>query len=92
MTDATLTEGQALALLRKLATDDDFRKRFQAKPATALVEIGVPPETIVHFAAKCLGPCRIAPKDTFANAVEKLDRNVVSRTMVMFPPWIRLRA
>jgi putative modified peptide len=91
VTDSKLTEDEALALLAKLATDDDFRRRFEVKPARALIEIGVSPETVVNLGAKCLGGCRITSKEAFASALKSLDQRVIQRTMVMYPPWIRLK-
>lgn len=90
MTDSTLTEAQALALLRRLATDDDFRKRFQTKPAKALAEIGVPLATIVDLDCKCLRRCKLVGKSKLQAAVDLLDRAVITRTMAMRPPQLKL--
>ena len=54
MTDAVLTKKQGLALLQELRTNPGFRRRFAEKPAAALLEIGVPHETIVNLNARCL--------------------------------------
>ncbi|MET0232147.1 MAG: NHLP-related RiPP peptide [Rhodanobacteraceae bacterium] len=54
MTDAVLTKKQGLALLQELRTNPGFRRRFAEKPAAALLEVGVPHETIVNLNAKCL--------------------------------------
>lgn len=55
MTDAVLTKKQGLALLQELRTNPGFRRRFAEKPAAALLELGVPHETIVNLNARCLG-------------------------------------
>lgn len=56
MTDAVLTKKQGLVLLAELRTNAGFRRRFAEKPAAALLEIGVPAETIVNLNARCLAP------------------------------------
>lgn len=56
MTDAVLTKKQGLALLQELISNNAFRLRFMEKPAAALLEIGVPAETIVNLSPSCLAP------------------------------------
>ena len=56
MTDAVLTKQQGLDLLKELTTNPGFRKRFAEKPAAALLELGVPGETVVNLNARCLAP------------------------------------
>ena len=65
MTDAVLTKQQGLTLLMELRTNPGFRRRFAEKPAAALLEIGVPAETIVNLSARCLAPRKA---DDFATA------------------------
>ena len=90
MTDSKLTEDQALALLRKLATDDAFRKRFESKPAKALTEIGVPLQTIVDLDGKCHHRRKLAGKRTFKTAVDTLDKSIITKCMAMRPPQLKL--
>lgn len=59
MTDAVLTKKQGLTLLMELRTNPGFRRRFAEKPAAALLEIGVPAETIVNLSARCLAPSKV---------------------------------
>ncbi len=92
MTDSRLDEKHALALLRRLASDDAFRRQFQKKPAKALAELGVPLRTIVDLDARCLGKCRLASKATLRAAVDCLDRAAITRTMRMQPPQMKLPA
>ena len=56
MTDAVLTKKQGLMLLAELKTNPGFRRRFAEKPAAALLEIGIPAETVVNLNARCLAP------------------------------------
>lgn len=90
MTDATLTEDQALALLHKLAKDDDFRARFEDKPAKALTEIGLAPGTIIELRGHCLDRVELAPKIVFRAALDTLDKDVIAATMTMLAPRMSL--
>ena len=54
MAHATLTKAQGIALLKELTSNDAFRQRFTEKPAAALLELGVPAETIVNLDPACL--------------------------------------
>lgn len=56
MTDAVLTKKQGLTLLQELISNEAFRRRFLEKPAAALLEIGVPAETVVNLSPSCLAP------------------------------------
>ena len=56
MADAVLTKKQGLILLQELISNAGFRRRFAEKPAAALLEIGVPAETVVNLSPKCLAP------------------------------------
>ncbi len=60
MTDAVLTKKQGLMLLTELKTNPAFRRRFAEKPAAALLEVGVPAETVVNLNAHCLSQRNIA--------------------------------
>ncbi|MEO8010467.1 MAG: NHLP-related RiPP peptide [Dokdonella sp.] len=86
MSDSTLSEEQALTLLRKLATDDEFRTRFIDKPAKALTEIGLAPETVLNLSGACLTRRELASKEAFQNAVDALDKDVIYATMTMITP------
>ncbi len=71
-TNASLSREHSLALLHKLATDDDFRNRYEQKPAAALAELGVPSETIVNLKALCLASISLAEKSHFTAAYKSL--------------------
>ncbi len=90
MTDSTLTRDQALALMRKLASDDDFRTLFEAKPAKALHTLGVAPEVILDLKASCLERARLVSKERFSEAVWTLDEVVLQQAAGMQPPQMTL--
>ena len=91
MTDAVLTKKQGLALLQELITNAGFRRRFADKPAAALLEIGVPAETIVNLSPQCIAPRQItqlaSPGELQAthDALEK-DQDQVALTMLIPHP------
>jgi len=90
MTDSTLTRDQAIALLRRLGTDDTFRTLFETKPAKALAEAGVPSDTITGLKASCLIPIKLAAKEELSAIVEKLQDADLHACMEMFIPTMRL--
>lgn len=90
MSDSALTNEQALALLYELATNDTFRARFQEKPAAALVELGIPHETVINLNAACLAPMRIASKSKFAEAHRSLGTDAAAWCAQMVVPTLRI--
>jgi len=90
MSDATLTNEQCVALIKELATNDEFRKRYEDKPAAALVELGIPYHTVVNLNAACLAPRRLADKETFAAAQKDLSEEALSAYQSMKAPLARL--
>jgi len=90
MSDAALTNEQALKLLLELATNDGFRQRFEAKPAAALVELGIPHETVVNLNAACLAPLNLQPKDVFQKAREEFSKRAAETCLNMVAPHLRL--
>ena len=89
-TNASLSREHSLALLHKLATDDDFRSRYERKPAAVLAELGVPHETIVNLKASCLASSSLADKEYFQAAYEELATVVVDECLVMTWPTIKM--
>lgn len=90
MTDSTLTRDQAIALLRRLGTDDAFRTLFETKPAKALADAGVPSDTITGLKAGCLVPIKLAAKEDLLAIVDKLQDAELQATMQMFIPQMKL--
>jgi putative modified peptide len=92
MTDTALTKEQGLALLTKLAKDDAFRARFEAKPAHALFELGVPAELIVCLPAPCLCSRKLASKDEMEEARKQLAANLNMEFLVFFIPGPKINS
>lgn len=90
MADSTLSREHSLALLHKLSTDDDFRSRFEQKPAAALAEIGVPHETIVNLKATCLAPTTLADKSHLAEGHKQLANAAADASLAMNIPTVGL--
>lgn len=88
MSDATLTIEQSRQLIHELATNDAFRKRFAEKPAAALVELGIPYETVVNLKASCLSPRSIANKEVFLDAAKKLDDEAIQAYGSFIQPMV----
>jgi putative modified peptide len=72
MSDAALTIEQCRKLIHELATNDDFRRRYEDKPAAALVELGIPFHVVVNLKASCLSSKKLAKKEVFEAADRKL--------------------
>lgn len=90
MSDATLTTAETIKLLQELSTNDAFRARYAEKPAAALVELGVPHETVVNLNARCLAPARLADKDAFREAHQQWSSAGITQTQSMVIPSLRL--
>jgi putative modified peptide len=88
--DTKLSREHSLTLLHKLAADDDFRSRFEQKPAVALAELGVSQELIDSLPATSVAPMKLAPHHVFADAAEQLKRGQVEVCLCQLPPQIGL--
>lgn len=73
MSDSTLTIEQCRKLIHELATNDEFRRRYEDKPAAALVELGIPFHVVVNLKASCLSSRQLAGKEIFQAADRKLE-------------------
>ena len=92
MSDAVLTNDQTLKLLRELATNEGFRRRYEEKPAAALLEIGVPATTIANLPAACLAatPLKMSTAD-FVEAERSLAKQDFGTMQSMIIPNVRVR-
>jgi len=88
-TNASLSREHSLFLLHKLATDDDFRGRYEQKPAAALAELGVPLETIVNLKASCLATRTLASKELFRTAHSELAAAATDQCLTMIVPTVK---
>lgn len=90
MADSKLSREHSLALLQKLATDDGFRSRYEQNPATALAEAGVPQDVIDALHATSKAPMRLAPKATFAAALDHYRQGVAEICLCLSAPLVSL--
>ena len=90
MSDAVLTNEQALKLLYELASNDGFRQRHEDKPAAALLELGIPDVIVVNLNAACLASVKLAGKDAFKAAHENLAKKGAEVCLTMIAPHLRL--
>lgn len=79
VSDAALTIEQCRKLMHELATNDGFRRRYEDKPAAALIELGIPHEVVVNLKASCLVPKKLANKEIFQAANKALDDETAQR-------------
>jgi putative modified peptide len=92
VSDAVLTNEQALKLLTELATNGGFRQRYSEKPAAALLEIGVPATTIANLPAACLAPCKLDTSQARMDETREILRKSSAETaQSMAIPTVRLR-
>jgi len=70
----------AAALVDKLATDNDFRSRFQADPSAALAEVGYTVGADERHVGECLGlsGAPLASKEAFARDRERFESALMS--------------
>lgn len=90
MADAKLSREHALKLLHRLANDDEFRKRFETKPAKALVELGVPAEHVVDMHPGELAPVKLASKDKFKELHARVLAQPSTEWLCMIIPEFRI--
>ncbi|MEP7043754.1 MAG: NHLP-related RiPP peptide [Dokdonella sp.] len=90
MSDATLTNAQALKLLLELATNPGFRQRFEEKPAAALVEFGIPHETVVNLNAACLAPATLVDSKALQKAHDEFKEKGVNACLSMISPHLKV--
>lgn len=89
MSDASLTNDQARKLLHELASNSGFRKRFEEKPAAALIELGIPHETVVNLNPACLAPVRLNEK-ALATALSEIQKTGLDAYLSMVVPQLKL--
>ncbi len=81
-----LKEEQAVGLLRRLATDDDFRRRYECDPSDALLHFGLPRAMIEALPAANLVPVKLADKSHFLAALNQLFDRTVQVFLCQQPP------
>lgn len=90
MSDAALTIEQCRKLIHELATNDEFRIRYEDKPAAALTELGIPFHVVVNLNANCLAPKKLPRKEVFQAASKNLTDEIVGHYASMHVPSVRI--
>lgn len=75
-------------LFSLLATDDDFRSRYERDPAGCLRAIGVPESTLAFLWPKCLLPRALAPKSAYTALLEHMDSEAYAAAMEFQSPKV----
>lgn len=88
--NVSLSREHSIVLLQKLATDDGFRSRYEADPAAALAETGVPQAVIDALNATSKAPMRLAAKATFAAALDHYRQGVAEVCLCQVVPMVSL--
>jgi putative modified peptide len=73
MGKSMLPRHHGIALLRKLASDDSFRQRFEIDPARELAKLGIDVKTIEGLDASCCQSSKLDAKETYAKLLEDVD-------------------
>lgn len=88
---ASLPQEAGLSLLKRLASDDAFRARFEKNPQAALEEVGVPQGVIGELKSACLAPRALADKGVFEALVASAAGDPFTAAMGMVVPTIQTR-
>ncbi|RYD16101.1 MAG: putative modified peptide [Lysobacteraceae bacterium] len=88
--DLVLQKETALVLLRKLADDDAFRSAYERNPVEALRTVGVPDAVLQGLPAGHASPLKLAPKETFRDALSQLIDDAAQVCICQTPPQVSL--
>lgn len=88
---ASLPQEAGLSLLKRLASDEAFRARFEKNPQAALEEVGVPQGVIGELKSACLAPRALADKGVFEALVASAAGDPFTAAMGMVVPTIQTR-
>ena len=89
MADTILAKAQAVALLQKLSTDDQFRASYLANPRAALTSAGIPGNVVNEVPQGPLN--KLADKSVFAAALAQVQADMADVCTCQVPPQIRFR-
>ena len=88
MSDSLPTE-QGVVLIKRLATDDAFRARFEKDPTSAMVEAGVDPGVCQRLKRSCCEAQTLAPKEDYARLLDDIGGTAFLAAMEFKTPQIR---
>lgn len=80
---------QGVVLIKRLATDDEFRARFEKDPTAAMVEAGVDPGVCETLKASCCEVKPLAPKEDYAALLDDIGGTAFLAAMEFKTPQIR---
>lgn len=86
----TLTRDEPLKLYIELSANDQFRELYENNPKAALVEIGISESTLAAMSAICFLPSRLAPKEEFKKAYERINDEIARVGSSMAIPSLKL--
>lgn len=90
MQNGKLTRDEAIALLRKLSSDDAFRATFEKDPATALKQIDIGDGDVSALPPSALAPAALPSKEQFKEALEQILEGGVSDHICLIFPLLKL--
>lgn len=86
---ASLPTEQGVALIKRLATDDDFRDRFRKDPPSAMEEVGVDPDLCKSLHRSCCAPKDdLAPKQAYADLLDDISGAQFAAAMEFKAPQV----
>lgn len=85
-----MSKDQVRLLLDKLGSDDSFRHIYEESPALALRQLGVSEEFIEQMKTRCLAPNRLAPKEVYRAASQKLTKEAAQAYASFLVPTMRI--
>lgn len=89
MSNPRLAKEHELQLLKKLATDDDYRARFEKDPVSALKELGASDSDLAAIDPENLKPGKLADKVALAAAHKQLTNAGVTDRICLIVPFLR---
>jgi putative modified peptide len=89
-TTATLSRDETLKLYMELASNDEFRGLYERDPKAALIDLGIEPATLAAMSSICFIPARLAPKQEFQRACERIHEEMARVGQSMAIPSLKL--
>ena len=92
MTETTIGKDQAVALLQKLSTEDDFRASYEKSPSEALKAAGISADILQSLPSANLAPTKLNSKEAFAAALKQVLDDSASVYLCHQSPTVRLHS
>lgn len=91
MNEQRLAKEHELQLLKRLATDDEYRARFEKDPTGALKQLGVTDSDLAAIDPENLKPGKLADKATIGKTLSALQSVNVGDHVCLIIPFMRVR-